>query len=116
MTMSTVSLFVPWEIASAGISRQSAANALLRIALKLAMKPFIIGIAGGTGSGKSTVARKVAAALDADSVAFIDMDAYYNDYAHLSMDERRHINWDHPNAFDWDLFHEQLRRLSRGEP
>jgi uridine kinase len=56
------------------------------------MKPLIIGIAGGTGSGKSTFARKVADALDASSVAFIDMDAYYNDYAHLTLDERRRIN------------------------
>ena len=80
------------------------------------MKPLIIGIAGGTGSGKSTVARKVAAGLDASSVAFIDMDAYYNNYAHLPIEERRRINWDHPNAFDWDLLLEHLRRLAAGKP
>jgi uridine kinase len=79
------------------------------------MKPLIIGIAGGTGSGKSTVARKVAAALDASSVAFIDMDAYYNNYAHLPMAERRRINWDHPNSFDWDLLLSHLRDLAAGE-
>ena len=79
------------------------------------MKPLIIGIAGGTGSGKSTVARKVAAALDASSVAFIDMDAYYNNYAHLPMEERRRINWDHPNSFDWDLLLSHLRDLAAGE-
>jgi uridine kinase len=79
------------------------------------MKPLIIGIAGGTGSGKSTVARKVAAALDASSVAFIDMDAYYNNYAHLPIEERRRINWDHPNAFDWELLLEHLRRLAAGK-
>ena len=78
------------------------------------MKPLIIGIAGGSGSGKSTVARKVADALDAASVAFIDMDAYYNDYAQLSMDERRRINWDHPNSFDWDLLVSQIEALSAG--
>ena len=78
------------------------------------MKPLIIGIAGGTGSGKSTVARKVAAALDASSVAFIDMDAYYCNYAHLSMDERRRINWDHPNAFDWELLLAHLAELAAG--
>ena len=76
------------------------------------MKPLIIGIAGGSGSGKSTVARKVAAALDSCSVAFIDMDAYYIDYSHLPMEERRRINWDHPNAFDWDLLLEHLKRLA----
>lgn len=78
------------------------------------MKPLIIGIAGGTGSGKSTVARKVANALDASSVAFLDMDAYYNDYSQLSMDERRSINWDHPDAFDWDLLVAQIETLAAG--
>lgn len=80
------------------------------------MKPLIIGIAGGSGSGKSTFARKVAAALDAASVAFIDMDAYYNDYARLSMEERRKINWDHPNSFDWELLVSQIESLAAGTP
>jgi uridine kinase len=79
------------------------------------MKPLIIGIAGGTGSGKSTVARKVADALDASSVAFIDMDAYYNNYTHLPIEERRRINWDHPNAFDWELLHSHLKLLASGQ-
>lgn len=79
------------------------------------MKPLIIGIAGGTGSGKSTVARKVADALDTSSVAFIDMDAYYNNYAHLPMEERRRINWDHPNSFDWELLLSQLSALAAGK-
>jgi uridine kinase len=79
------------------------------------MKPLIIGIAGGTGSGKSTVARKVADALDAATVAFIDMDAYYHNYAHLSIDERRRINWDHPNAFDWELLVAHLKQLASGQ-
>ena len=80
------------------------------------MKPLIIGIAGGSGSGKSTVARNVARQLGAESVAFIDMDAYYLNFAHLSFDERRRMNWDHPDAFDWDLLLEHLRRLGDGEP
>jgi uridine kinase len=83
-------------------------------------KPLVIGIAGGTGSGKSTVARRVAEALTAGSaaasVAFVDMDAYYRHFADLSMDERRRVNWDHPDAFDLDLFVDHLARLSRGEP
>jgi uridine kinase len=79
------------------------------------MKPLIIGIAGGSGSGKSTVARKVAAELDASSVAFIDMDAYYNNYAQLPIEERRRVNWDHPNAFDWELLLDHLRTLSAGK-
>jgi uridine kinase len=79
------------------------------------MKPLIIGIAGGTGSGKTTVARNVARALHMESVAFIDMDAYYIDFSHLPFDERRKVNWDHPDAFDWDLLHRQLSRLLAGE-
>ena len=79
------------------------------------MKPLIIGIAGGTGSGKSTVARKVAEALRHASVASIDMDGYYRNFSHLPMDERRKINWDHPDAFDWELLVTQLRSLAEGQ-
>jgi uridine kinase len=79
------------------------------------MKPLIIGIAGGSGSGKSTVARNVAQALRTESVAFIDMDAYYLNFAHLPIDERRKVNWDHPDAFDWPFLVEQLERLAAGE-
>jgi uridine kinase len=78
-------------------------------------KPLIIGIAGGTGSGKSTVARRVAESLTDSSVAFIDMDAYYKNFAHLPMAERRRVNWDHPDAFDLDLLVEHLGRLCDGE-
>jgi uridine kinase len=80
------------------------------------MKPLIIGIAGGTGSGKTSVARKIAEALPESSVAFLDMDGYYRNFGHLPMDERRRINWDHPEAFDLDLFASHLQALSRGEP
>ena len=79
------------------------------------MKPLVIGIAGGSGSGKSTVARKIAESLRTASVAFIDMDAYYRNFAQLPFEERRRINWDHPDAFDLDLLVEQLTRLVAGE-
>lgn len=79
------------------------------------MRPLIIGIAGGSGSGKSTVARRVAESLDGAQVAFIDMDAYYRDHRHLPLAERRLINWDHPDAFDTSLLAEHLAALSRGE-
>ncbi|HVZ77360.1 MAG TPA: uridine kinase [Gemmatimonadaceae bacterium] len=79
------------------------------------MKPLIIGIAGGSGSGKSTVARRVAELLADMSVAFIDMDAYYRNHAHLPIEERRKINWDHPDAIDWDLLVNQLGQLLAGE-
>jgi uridine kinase len=79
------------------------------------MKPFIVGVAGGSGSGKSTVARNLAQALHAESVAFIDMDAYYRNFEHLALAERRKINWDHPESFDWELLVGQLTRLASGE-
>ncbi len=75
-------------------------------------KPLIIGVAGGSGSGKSTVSRKVADSLNNLSVAFIDMDAYYRNFTSISLDERRRVNWDHPDAFDFDLLTEHLRDLS----
>jgi len=77
------------------------------------MKPLIIGIAGGSGSGKSTVARNVAELLTTSSVAFIDMDAYYKNFPELSLDERRCLNWDHPDAFDYDLLCAHLDALGR---
>jgi uridine kinase len=79
------------------------------------LKPLIIGIAGGSGSGKTTVAHKVATGLEGSSVAFLDMDAYYRDYAHLPIEERRRVNWDHPDAFDYDLLANHLERLLRRE-
>jgi uridine kinase len=93
---------------------QAASRAQLS-AMKSA-KPLLIGIAGGSGSGKSTVARNVVAALSADSVAFIDMDAYYHANAQLSMDARRRINFDHPDAIDWELLLSHLEALADSRP
>ena len=79
-------------------------------------RPLMIGIAGGTGSGKTTVARRVAAALSDSSVAFVEMDSYYRSHVGLTMRELHHLNWDHPDAFDLDLFVAHLDAMSRGEP
>ena len=79
------------------------------------MKPLIIGIAGGSGSGKTTVARRIADALEHASIAFIDMDAYYRNFTNLSAEERKHVNWDHPDAFDLDLFAGQMSALAAGQ-
>ena len=78
------------------------------------MRPLIIGIAGGSGSGKSTVARRIADALTPAKVAFIDMDAYYKHRSDLSIEERRKVNWDHPDAFDLDLLSAHLMALADG--
>ncbi|MGH7652225.1 MAG: uridine kinase [Gemmatimonadaceae bacterium] len=80
------------------------------------LKPLIIGIAGGSGSGKSTVAANVAENLTTSSVAFIDMDAYYKNFSSLSLEDRRQLNWDHPDAFDYDLLFSQLEALSQQKP
>ncbi len=79
------------------------------------MRPLIIGVAGGSGSGKTTVAKRVAESIDAAKVAFLDMDAYYRDHHALSHDELRLLNWDHPDAFDLDLLATQLTQLGNGE-
>ena len=79
------------------------------------MRPLNIGIAGGSGSGKSTVARRVAESLHDASVAFIDMDAYYVNFGHLPMEERRRINWDHPDSLDLALLADHLARLAEGQ-
>jgi len=76
---------------------------------------LIIGIAGGTGSGKTTVARSVIDRLGPDKVTFISQDNYYKDHAHLSPEERRAINYDHPLVFDNDLLIEHLAILRNGQ-
>ena len=75
----------------------------------------IIGIAGGTGSGKTTVVKKIVEALPPDSVAVVPLDSYYNDTTDLTDEERRQINFDHPDAFDWKLLHKQISMLKKGE-
>ena len=79
------------------------------------MPSLIVGVAGGSGSGKSTVARKVAEQLTDVSVASVSMDAYYRNMAHLTFDERRQLNWDHPDVVDMELLGDQLEGLARGE-
>jgi uridine kinase len=76
--------------------------------------PLLIGIAGGTGSGKSTVARKIAEGLPAESIAVIDHDSYYRDRSDLSFEARSKLNFDHPEALDNDLLVEQLQALRDG--
>ena len=79
------------------------------------MTSLVVGIAGGTGSGKTTVARTITAALPVESVAMIEYDAYYRDRPDLTPDERSQQNFDHPDALDSDLLVENLSALKAGE-
>lgn len=78
------------------------------------MPSLIVGVAGGSGSGKSTVARKVAERLTDISVASVGMDAYYRSLSHLAFDERKQLNWDHPDVVDMELLGDQLEALASG--
>ncbi|MFC7441918.1 uridine kinase [Laceyella putida] len=73
-------------------------------------KPVVIGVAGGSGSGKTTVARKLVEQF-ADSVVYLEQDSYYKDQSHLSLEERQQTNYDHPLSFDTNLLIEQLTQL-----
>lgn len=75
----------------------------------------IIGIAGGTGSGKTTVVRKIAEALPPHHVVVVPLDSYYNDTSHMTEEERHAINFDHPDAFDWKLLIKQINELRNGQ-
>ena len=77
---------------------------------------IIIGIAGGTGSGKTTVVRKIIESLPLGSVAVITQDSYYNDQSSIPLEIRKQTNFDHPDAFDWPLFEQQIAELRKGHP
>lgn len=74
----------------------------------------IIGIAGGTGSGKTTVVKKIVEALPPHYVAVVPLDSYYNDTSDMTEEARHAINFDHPDAFDWKLLIKQVNELRRG--
>lgn len=72
---------------------------------------LIIGIAGGTGSGKSTVVKKIMQSLNEGEVVLLPQDSYYKDSSHVPPEERQSINFDHPDAFDWPLLAEHISLL-----
>lgn len=74
----------------------------------------IIGIAGGTGSGKTTVVRKIVEALPENTVAVIPQDSYYKAQWDMDPEERKKTNFDHPDAFEWPLFAHQIEELRQG--
>lgn len=77
-------------------------------------RPFVIGVAGGTCSGKTTVSERLVEVVGSRHLSVIKQDAYYVDRTHQPFDERARANYDHPDAFDWDLMNEHLRSLLGG--
>lgn len=76
---------------------------------------IIIGIAGGTGSGKTTVVRKIIESLPPGEVVLLPQDSYYKDSSHVPVEERQNINFDHPDAFEWDLLSRHISLLKEGK-
>lgn len=79
-------------------------------------RPIIIGVTGGSGSGKTTVSRAIFNQLVGHSIMILQQDSYYKDQAEMTMAERKAVNYDHPLTFDTDLLIEQLKQLLRYEP
>ncbi|MDF1513495.1 MAG: uridine kinase, partial [Anaerolineae bacterium] len=79
------------------------------------MRPLIIGVAGGTGSGKTTVANKILERVGTEHIAYIPHDAYYINLGHLPAAERAKTNFDHPDALETSLLVEHVKRLREGK-
>lgn len=77
---------------------------------------LIVGIAGGTGSGKTTVVRKIIEMLPQESVTVVPQDSYYKDNGHLPLEERQKINFDHPDAIEWSLLVQHIKELKHNRP
>lgn len=77
-------------------------------------KPFLLGVAGGSGSGKTTVAERLTGLIGEPDLALVRLDAYYRDRNHLPFEERAAINYDHPDAFDWPLLLDHVDALLDG--
>jgi uridine kinase len=75
----------------------------------------VLGVAGGTGSGKTTVADRLAEIMGAEHLALLKLDSYYRNEPHLPFEERALVNYDHPDAFDFPLLHDHVSALCRGE-
>ena len=78
------------------------------------MRPIVIGVAGGTGSGKTTVANQILQRVGAEHIAYIPHDAYYRDHSHLPSPRRAQVNYDHPNSLETELLIEHLKKLRAG--
>ena len=76
---------------------------------------FIIGIAGGSGSGKTTLVNSILKRVPYDQIAILMQDSYYKDSSHLPMEQRRELNFDHPDSIEWDLMLSDIQKLKRGQ-
>ncbi len=80
----------------------------------MAERPFLIGVAGGSNSGKTTIATRLADLVGDEQVGLIKLDSYYVERRHEPVEERAKANYDHPDAFDWDLMNDHLAALTAG--
>ncbi len=78
------------------------------------MKNLLIGISGGTGSGKTSFAREIMRRFPGNEIVLMDQDSYYKDLGHLPLEDRRKINFDHPNSVDFDMLIHHMRELKKG--
>ncbi len=79
-------------------------------------KSLLIGVAGGTGSGKTSMAKNIVGDLDPSQVVIIEQDSYYYDLANIPLDVRHHHNFDHPDAYDFIILKQHMRDLVNGKP
>ena len=79
-------------------------------------KPIVFGVAGGTASGKTTAARAILEAVGAEQIAYLPHDAYYRDMPHLTLEERAHQNYDHPNSLETKLLVKHIEKLLKWQP
>lgn len=84
--------------------------------VKPKQKPVVIGVTGGSGSGKTTVSRKIFNELSNYSIMILQQDSYYKDQSNMTMAQRKKVNYDHPMAFDYDLIIQQLKQLLKYQP
>lgn len=83
--------------------------------MELPKWPVVFGVAGGTASGKTTVARAILDAVGASQVAYLPHDAYYRDMAHLPLEDRARLNYDHPNSLETELLVEHVKKLLQNQ-
>lgn len=79
------------------------------------VKPFIIGVAGGSGSGKTTLSKEIRKSVPQNLISYIQHDNYYRDQSHLTMEERKRTNYDHPDSLETELLVKHLKELKNGK-